>query len=403
MQVRGGWQYLIVGFTCFSALVAGFALKIGCPDLTGLTYPGLCYSDVTALYEGRFLASDAIPYLDFPPNGSYGDPGFFEYPVITGAVAFLAAALTDALFQYFALTAALLALVALASGLLLTRSVGIAALRWAAAPILILYAFHNWDLLAVACAVVGSILVTRGRNGWAAAWFGLGAAAKLYPALLILPLLLERLWKRDVRGAVRVTIAGGLASIAPNLVVAAANLDGWFATYSFHAQRGADLGSVWSLVLPADTTPSVVNLASGIAFGVSGLSILGFGWWRARRDGTYPTLAVGGGLVVAFLLWGKVASPQYAIWLLPSLILLRVNAVWWLVWNAVAVLVYVVSFGVGVGAYDPTMAPSMIVSVAAVRAVALAAIGVVLVRAAPVLSVRNQPPPNGRRSLRCKP
>ena len=56
------------------------------------------------------------------------------------------------------------------------------------APLLI-YAFMNWDLLAVALATVATLAFFRERT--AERHLGLGAAAKAYPALLIVPFALD--------------------------------------------------------------------------------------------------------------------------------------------------------------------------------------------------------------------
>ena len=49
----------------------------------------------------------------------------------------------------------------------------------------------------------------------------------------------ERWWARDIRGGVTAVCAGVSAFVLPNLVLAAVNADGWWATYGFHSARGA--------------------------------------------------------------------------------------------------------------------------------------------------------------------
>ncbi|HEX2293911.1 MAG TPA: hypothetical protein VHN37_01230, partial [Actinomycetota bacterium] len=56
---------------------------------------------------------------------------------------------------------------------------------------------------------------------------------------------------------------------------------------------------------------------------------LAYGWWRSRAEGEFPFLQVCGAVLAAFMLWNKVHSPQYALWMLPFFVLLRVNVVWW--------------------------------------------------------------------------
>jgi hypothetical protein len=52
------------------------------------------------------------------------------------------------------------------------------------------------------------------------------------------------------------------------------------------------------------------------------------GWWRWRRDGVYPWVAVSAAMLCGFLLLHKVHSPQYTLWLLPFFVLLQVPWRW---------------------------------------------------------------------------
>ena len=372
---------LLTVLVCVMTLSLGVLLKERCPRQQNLTYPPLCYSDIRGLYEVRGLDRGVLPYLDFPKGGSYASPGFFEYPVGTGVVAAATAATVESARAYLRLNVMLLAAIAIVSAIALARLVGPAALRWSAAPILALYAFNNWDLLAVGCVVAGCFAWSRRRWGWAGTWFGLGAAVKLFPVLFLAPLIIERVCSGDRRGAARAAIGGIAAVVVPNAAVALSNRAGWAATYRFHSDRGFDVGSVWSSILPDTTSVHTVNLVTGVVLLASGALILAVGLWRLRRDGAFPFLQVSSALVAAFLLLSKVSSPQYALWLLPSLVLLRIGMGWWVAWNVVGIAVYAVAFGVGLGPYEPEHALSANETAAVVRGVVLAGLVIVFLRA----------------------
>jgi len=383
-SVKAWWlgdRVLPILLACLLTLLAGYALKTVCPTQAAGTYPRLCYTDVTALYLSRGLDRGVVPYLDFPAGGSYLDQGLMAYPVGSGVVMFATAAIANGPAEYLLVNAILLGAIALACAALLVRLVGVSAIRWAAAPILALYAFHNWDLLAVGCVVAGCFMQARERPGWAGLWFGAGIAVKLYPVLFLAPLALERLWARDNRGAARAAAAGIAAFVLPNLIVALANLDGWWATYWYHSNRGADLGTVWAWILPDGTSAQLLNFLMGLALLMGGVAVLAVGWRRAARERAYPFLPVASALVVVFLLVSKVASPQYALWLLPSLVLLRLRLRWWVSWNLVGILVYLVSFGVGLAGYEFGMAREAILVAGVIRALVLVALAIVFLRA----------------------
>jgi hypothetical protein len=116
--------------------------------------------------------------------------------------------------------------------------------------------------------------------------------------------------------------------------------------------------------------------------------VFAVGWRRANRDGTYPFLQVCGAALSVFLLWNKVHSPQYTLWILPFLVLLETNILWWLAYTLVDALVYVNVFYVGRLSLD-LAAPYLQIGVFG-RAALLAALTVVFLRAH---SVVEQPVP----------
>jgi len=76
---------------------------------------------------------------------------------------------------------------------------GCPCLYFALAPTVLLYAFMNWDLLAVAMTTAATFLFFRRRDGWAGLLLGLGVATKLYPALVLAAFVLQRLHERQRR------------------------------------------------------------------------------------------------------------------------------------------------------------------------------------------------------------
>jgi hypothetical protein len=377
------------------------------PNLGLHKYDELCYSDVQQLWVGRGVPEHTFPYLhgrlvDDPnqPQGNLVD-GAVEYPVVTGVFMWFAGLFAGNDADYLRVTALLLAPFGLLTAGILAKLSGRRAFIWAAAPALVLYSVHNWDFLATA-TVVGAVLAwSRGRPGLAAALLGLGAATKIYPGFFALPLLLERLYARDARGAARVVAGTAGVWLLINLPFLLANPDGWWATYAFQARRAADLttNSIWYWGLP-DLGPSTVDHWSFALIGLSWLGALVAGWLRAARtDSSYPWLQVSAAMLAAFLLFNKVYSPQYVLWLLPFFVLLRVRWGWWVGYLAVDVLLYV---GLFRWYYDITQGGDFgLAKQAAVvgvwgKAVLLALLYVVFLLSSP--SIRSGPPPRERTS-----
>ena len=57
-------------------------------------------------------------------------------------------------------------------------------------------------------------------------------------------------------------------------------------------------------------------------------SPVGVGWLRYRTDRVYPWLPVCAAMSGRYLLFNKVHSPQFVLWLLPFFVLLRIRAGW---------------------------------------------------------------------------
>ncbi|RVW07648.1 DUF2029 domain-containing protein [Prescottella agglutinans] len=326
----------------------------------------VCYSDIQFLWLGRGIDQHLFPYT----GGITGDgllvPGTVEYPVLSGLLMWIGGlgAHTDAAFLLH--SALLLAPFGLLTAWLLGRLAGRAALLWAAAPPLVMYGFHNWDLPVVATSV-GAIAVMasqrwslRTRGTLAAVLLGAGFCLKLYPGLFVLPLALYVLTagrprgRLDVRGAAAVIAAATGTVVAINLPFALADYPGWRASFTFQLQRQADLtsNSIWYWGLRplmgggrqgSDAYHHLVGIASPVLlFAALGLA-LWLGWRRFEREGVYPWIGVSGAMLCAFVLLHKVHSPQYTLWLIPFLVLLRVP------WSLVgAYLAADLTLGIGV-------------------------------------------------------
>lgn len=338
----------------------GYAYKARCtgPEFTaeGRSVPGyhirkfrdLCYSDIQEFWVLRNLGEHAFPYL----SGGITEQGVLfgstvEYPVLAGLLIWLSGLPADTDAEFLLSSALLMAPFGLLTAALLGHLAGWRALLWVFGPPLVLYSFHNWDLPAVACVVAAVWLVHTWqpdrplvqRGVLAGAVLGVGFAFKLYPAMFVAPLALYVLTagpgnRWDVAGAVRVCVAAAGAALLANLPFALFGYSGWRAAFTFQQNRTVDLTSnsiwYWGFRPDSDTDrfQEMMDWVSPLAVLVSFALALAVGWWRYRRDGPYPWVAVSGAMLCGFLLLHKVHSPQYTLWLLPFLVLLRVHWGW---------------------------------------------------------------------------
>ena len=322
---RDGRVWLLLAITALS-LVVGWQWKAQCHerDWDGYQWREFCYSDVQALYGTRGASDGEWPYLDVDN----------EYPPVTGLYMHLMAQLTDGRTPYIAASAAGFSLLALVTTVLLAELVGRdrRVLYWAMAPALVLYAFYNWDMLAVAPAVGALLAFRRGHPLAAGLLLGLGASAKLFPAFLA-PALGLWILRRD-RGLRRDGLSFGLgfagAWLAIHLPLALLDLDGLVRAYTFQTERGPNFESLWFAVAHLGRTYGSGFLA---AFGdkavyewgslvplAAALAVSGWAAFTRRLDPVAAAVLP----VLVFLAVNKVYSVQYTLWAIPLLVVVPV-------------------------------------------------------------------------------
>jgi uncharacterized membrane protein len=375
-------------------LVLGYANKARCTgpefDSAGRSEPDydiridrdVCYSDIQHLWLGREINHHVFPYLSgsITPDGQLVG-GTVEYPVLTGMLIWAGALFAHDDAGFLLGSALLMAPFGLLTGWMLGRLSRWRALVWALGPPLVLYAFHNWDLPVVACAV-GAVFVMHGwrtersladRGIVAGVLLGLGFAFKLYPGAFVLPLALyvltaSRPGVLHWGAALRVALAAAGTVILVNLPFAVAGYEGWRASFTFQEMRKVDLttNSIWYWGFRPESEPDNVAFQDVISWLSPSLVLLSFavaaavGWWRWRRDGVYPWVAVSAAMLCGFLLLHKVHSPQYTLWLLPFFALLQVPWRWVVGYLIVDLLMgigifrwfYALKTGVGIGIYE---------------------------------------------------
>jgi uncharacterized membrane protein len=347
----------------FTALVLALAWLKQAPcssaDWSGFKqYTHMCYSDPVPLFGIYGQADGDVPYLD----------ARVEYPVLSGAFMALAAAISGwyddlaggvgllpaipPVQSYTMVTALLLSLCAF---VVVRATLPVTGRRpWdtamvAFSPVLFVYAFNNWDLLAVALTSLGMWAWARRRPVLAGVLLGLGVAAKLYPLLVLGALFLLCLRAGRLADWGRAAAAAAGAWLAVNLPVAVLAPDNWGWFFAFSSRRPANPESIWNILLTATDnrildgplaegeTPSALNAVVAVLLV---LFAAGIGWLvlRAPLRPRLPQIAFL--LVAGFLLLNKVYSPQYALWLLPLAVLARPAWRSLLAWQATEALVW---------------------------------------------------------------
>jgi Glycosyltransferase family 87 len=362
----------LVGTLAFGAAVKGPCASGDWVD--GRQYRWFCYSDIEPLLGTEQLTGGRLPFIDPCVRAPDDTNECDEYPVVSMYAMRLAAWASNTLPGFFWANAVLLSLCAALVALCLYLMAGPRALAFALAPTLLVYGFMNWDLVTVAFATVATLAYVERRNVSSGVLLGLGAAAKVYPALLVVPFLLGRFRERDPDGGIHLAWAAAGTWIVVNVPFALASFSSWWEFFRFNAQRPADWDSLWFIVhhrLTGDLyfgATKLLNIGSAVLF--VGVSIA---LYLARRaaDPEFPRWTFGFPLIVAFLLTSKVYSPQYGLWLLPWFALVLPDLRLFVAFEVTDVAVFITRFswfgrygnfgGLPIGAFELAVAVRAVV------------------------------------------
>jgi uncharacterized membrane protein len=393
---------IVLALTCLT-LALHWVQKSPCQDgawQNNVQYTRLCYTDVLALYYAEGLNDGKVPYRDHA----------VEYPVVTGYFMGALGLPVHALGQsrpglnqgmwFYNINAVVLSALAVATVamiLSLRRRRPWDAALFALSPALLVTATVNWDLLAVGLAAFGLCAWARRRPAAAGIMLGLAGAAKLWPLFIFGPLLVLALRANRMR---QVLIAAGTAIVtvvAVNLPVAIPYRASWDRFFQLNTERPIDWGTLWYIGRyldgkwhsgnPGDQGPfqwlsnhvdPTLNYLTYILFGVACIGIAVLALLAPRR----PRLAQLAFLVVAaFLIFSKVWSQQYTLWLLPLLVLARPRWGAFLAWQFAEICYFVAFYGELLGASGKQVFPEgVFVLAATLRLVTVAILCGLIVR-----------------------
>ncbi|WP_413466982.1 glycosyltransferase family 87 protein [Gordonia sp. WA4-43] len=325
-------------------------------------FTNLCYSDVISLFGAERLNRGALPYRDFWfQEGSEGETikRYMEYPVVTGMFMYGAAQLTQgwvwaeanwgvpgALDVVLFFTIAALALAAFWLVTVWATALTARTRMWtvwlvALSPLVVVHAFTNFDAIATAAVAVALLAWSREKFWVAGLFIGLGAAAKLYPALLLVVLGALCLRSGRVRefGITAATAIG--AWLAVNLPILIPYPTGWWEFFRFNGDRSADPDTIYRIVADSAGFTWNIGYLNALSVGltvavIAAVAAIGILAPHRPRVAQLTFLAVAG-----FLLVNKVWSPQYSLWLVPLAVLAIPHTRLLLAWMTLDALIWV--------------------------------------------------------------
>ncbi len=391
---------IVLALTCLT-LALHWVQKSPCQDgawVNNEQYTRFCYTDVLALYYAERLNEGAVPYADHP----------VEYPVLTGyfmgALGLPVHAIGEGnpginqgqwFYNANALVLGALAVATVAVLLALRRRRPWDAALFALAPALLLTATVNWDLLAIGLAAFGLLAWARSRPALAGVLLGLAGAAKMWPLFILGPILVLALRAGRLRAALTAIGTAVVTVVAVNLPVAIPYRENWNRFFELNTDRPIDWGTLWYIgryldgkfgepgsAGPFQWLDANIPTLNYLSYALFGLACLGIGALallapRRPRLGQLAFL-----VVAAFLIFSKVWSQQFVLWLLPLIVLARPKWGAFLAWQVAEVCYFVAFYGELLGAQtgQPVFPEGVFVLAASLRLVTVVALCVLVVR-----------------------
>jgi hypothetical protein len=195
--------------------------------------------------------------------------------------------------------------------------------------------FERFDLWPAALGLLALVAVLRSRRALGLATLGVGAAAKLYPLVLVPVAVLTRHGRAHVRRELAIVAAAALAFFLPFAVIAPRGVGhvGWLLV-----RRPLHIESLGGSVLLAAHRLGVYKPTIYLSFagswdlaGTAAKAVAVLGslveaaalvtvWFLFARGprGPRELLLAAAAAVVGFVAFGKILSPQYLVWVVAA-------------------------------------------------------------------------------------
>jgi uncharacterized membrane protein len=274
-------------------------------------YIHACYSDLPALFSERAFGNGQWAF-------SGGDQAV-EYPALQGLVMWATAKVSpDGPVSYFNFSALLIALLFIASVLVMYRARPDMAVVYALAPTGILSLYINWDLWAIVTMLIAIYWFDCKKEFASAVLLGISIATKFFPIVLLLPTIIIFLRRNEVKSAVKYCAVALGTFLAINIPFALTTPEGWWRFFDLNLHREADWGSIWYALSVFGINLTNINYLTVLTL-LMGIAIVSLFLLQTKETLTLAESAIF--IFIVLMTVSKVYSPQYVLWLTPLVLL----------------------------------------------------------------------------------
>ena len=341
--------------------------SLGKPDDNGVLqlnwdgnrqFTSFCYNDIVPLYGARGLDQPGFVY-----DYSWVEDGltrYMEYPVLAGLFQqftafisrntyFVASKFLPEVGWYFWMTVLFLSIIWICTARMVAELAGNRiwdTLLVVGSPLLIMHAFTNWDIPSI-FFLVAALLAARNRKWWLAGiLIGAGTSFKLWPLFVLGAYLTIAIRKRSFVPFFKMLAATVVTWLVINVPVYLRNADAWGEFNRLNTDRGWEWTTFyavisrtfgWSGFDSGEGAPVILNTVTFVLFAAGCLAVLIMGLKAPKEPRVAELLCL---IVGFFLLFNKVWSPQYSIWLIVPAVLALPHWKLLLTWMTVDMMVW---------------------------------------------------------------
>ncbi|GAA0209253.1 glycosyltransferase family 87 protein [Corynebacterium riegelii] len=321
-------------------------------------FTSFCYNDIVPLYGARGLDQPGFVY-----DYSWVEDGltrYMEYPVLAGLFQqftafisrntyFVASRFLPEVGWYFWMTVLFLSIIWICTARMVAELAGNRiwdTLLVVGSPLLIMHAFTNWDIPSI-FFLVAALLAARNKKWWLAGiLIGAGTSFKLWPLFVLGAYLTIAIRKRNLVPFFKMLAATVVTWLVINVPVYLRNADAWGEFNRLNTDRGWEWTTIyavisrtfgWSGFDSGEGAPVILNTVTFVLFAAGCLAVLIMGLKAPKEPRVAELLCL---IVGFFLLFNKVWSPQYSIWLIVPAVLALPHWKLLLTWMTVDMMVW---------------------------------------------------------------
>jgi uncharacterized membrane protein len=275
-----------------------------------------CYSDLPIFWNTHLLEIHLWPYQFTSIAEVQQVINPIEYPFLTGFIAWLISFISPTPDDYgvgfFIVNSFFLSIIFVITNFLINRMRPNRYLFFAFAPAVFLSLFINWDMYPVFFTLLAVYFFDKNKFTRSSIFLAVAISFKFYPIVILFAIVIIGISRRNNLQAIKLILQTFIFFIIINLIPALIDFKGWSFFYEVSSTRGVGSGSIWEFLKLTNFEVPNLNFWAILATALTYL-LLSINFLKFHDNLDLASMSFL--FVFAFVLFNKVYSPQYVLWL----------------------------------------------------------------------------------------